>query len=233
METLTVTSLAQYLDTVEKPLSFLYRGVPRKDYELIPSIGRGWTKGRKPLLSVERTMFQEFCRRAIPRLEYRPTTAWEWLMVAQHYGMPTRLLDWTENALAALFFACAADQDTDGAVYVLGSTIKQLDVQKVSSPFDVADDFYISPPHISARIAAQAAFFTVSKNPCEPLVSGVTRKLIIDAQAKHWLARDLTRYGTNSATLFPDLAGLATQIAFETACFKNDVVNVFALRGSV
>ena len=38
---------------------------------------------------------------------------------AQHYGMPTRLLDWSTNPLAALFFACDGAEGHDGCVYAM------------------------------------------------------------------------------------------------------------------
>ena len=48
--------------------------------------------------------------------EYDPT---EIYFAAQHRGMPTRLLDWSTNPLAALFFACDGDETQDGYVYAM------------------------------------------------------------------------------------------------------------------
>ncbi|HWF43543.1 MAG TPA: FRG domain-containing protein [Candidatus Kapabacteria bacterium] len=41
----------------------------------------------------------------------------EWLFIMQHHGVPTRLLDWTESPLAALYFACKENFKTDGALW--------------------------------------------------------------------------------------------------------------------
>ncbi len=44
----------------------------------------------------------------------------EWLMLCQHYGIPTRLLDWSTYVLVGLYFACAdvSHDDADGALFV-------------------------------------------------------------------------------------------------------------------
>jgi hypothetical protein len=50
----------------------------------------------------------------------RPQNSWEWYFLMQHSGAPTRLLDWTEGALIALYFAVRNKLDaTDAAVWVL------------------------------------------------------------------------------------------------------------------
>lgn len=81
---------------------FVYRGVKAAEYELIPSVGRLRTfKGESFSLRDERHMLDTFKREAIPYLAVRPANEWEWLAIAQHHGLPTRLLDWTRNPLAA------------------------------------------------------------------------------------------------------------------------------------
>lgn len=68
----------------------------------------------------ERNLLMDFKLRAARYLERLPANDWEWLFVMQHYGLPTRLLDWTESALLGLYFAVRENRlDTDAAVWVL------------------------------------------------------------------------------------------------------------------
>jgi FRG domain len=72
-------------------------------------------------------LIQNFRNRAAGRLGHRrvPESEIEWLFLAQHYGLPTQLLDWTENPLVALFFAVSGDEkaNQDGCLWALSPTV--------------------------------------------------------------------------------------------------------------
>jgi hypothetical protein len=98
-----------------------FRGVHDATYSLVPRLYRGGGDAAE-LLARERDMLDEFRSRSRPLLEGNVYSDWERLFVMQHYGVPTRLLDWSENAFFALYFALAAaerDRAPDAAVWVL------------------------------------------------------------------------------------------------------------------
>jgi hypothetical protein len=110
------------------------RGQSSKEWSLQPSIGRSgntWLglslrpthqgKAKKlddlsVMCGIEYNLLHQFRRYAHTQLQREPTR-WETITMAQHHGLPTRLLDWTSNPLVALYFAAEADNDSDGVVY--------------------------------------------------------------------------------------------------------------------
>ena len=80
----------------------------------------------KEVLRQEQDLRLEFRRRGSQFIgDGRPTDHWEWYFLMQHYGVPTRLLDWSDGALVALYFALKPISDEkgsrqdDAAVYML------------------------------------------------------------------------------------------------------------------
>lgn len=105
------------LDSQEKPApSVWYRGLPSSKYKLLPTLHRY----NIPVDS-EADLMNRFKQNAHEFLEERPQGEWEWMLLARHHGLPSRLLDWTENPLVGLFFASEANRhkNNDGILWCL------------------------------------------------------------------------------------------------------------------
>jgi len=154
---------------------------------------------------------------------------WEWLAIAQHQGMPTRLLDWTSNALAGLWFAVAADApDTseNGVVWVLEvDRDHETFPEKHDDIFALERTFIFQPIHTDRRITAQSAWFSVhkyvqGKGKFIPLEKNKSyrdnlTKIPISRKHFHSLRKELRLLGVSQVTIFPDLSGLGADIQAE------------------
>lgn len=123
----------------------VYRGVKHKDYDLRPRVGRIVLSDDKKLIEEEKRLLRWFRDRSVPyvNISTNDWETWDWLVLAQHHGLPTRLLDWTRNPLVAAYFAVEkehlphelSNHSEDSAVYV----IKRKDIEVISNAYFDSD----------------------------------------------------------------------------------------------
>jgi len=99
--------------------SFRFRGQANKSWKIVPSIYRYCDFLRYQTTFYEKELLKAKPSKAIPPLTHTEFDL-EWLMLCQHYEIPTRLVDWSSEILTALFFSCygSAEMAKDGALYI-------------------------------------------------------------------------------------------------------------------
>ena len=232
-----IQSLAEFFAVISSTIAarepFWFRGHARAKWSLTPSALRFPSERER---DAALKLISEFKRIAEIKLK-RPPPAdddLKWAQVAQHNGLPTRLLDWTESATVALFFACEKPE-ADGMIFVLnpidlnrltiwnrkgteekprildshsdGSTIKKyLRLGAIHRPRG-RGAIAINPIWNSERLMLQRGVFTLHGGKFH-LDSDQAPSLVaipILRGAKSKLRDELERIGVDEMTIFPEL----------------------------
>lgn len=96
-------------DQADRPGTIWFRGHSDATWKLLPGFMRSESE------TSETTLLNRFRQSAAMLADQRPATSFDWTFLMQHYGVPTRLLDWSESPLTSMYFAVNDSADKPGA----------------------------------------------------------------------------------------------------------------------
>lgn len=208
-----------------------FRGHSKEEYKLVPGYYRN------DFQTSEETLMIRFKQSASLLVENAQREEFDWMFLMQHYGVPTRLLDWTDSALVALYFCCSKNEKDNGAIWLL----KPAKLNEMSNIKDENDGGYLpsfqdellSPYQTNqlnagqrvrqkpiavianrnnARLQAQLGNFTIHHNVRDAIediqANDALTKITVTAEAKGTLRDNLEMLGITKFQLFPELASV-------------------------
>lgn len=247
-----ITSVSHFVELIEKikqenedsgnnaELIFRGQGV---DKPLLPKLARLHLRiNSNKIKKTEELILEEFKRGVLPLSEFKPNNNWDLLALAQHHGLPTRLLDWSYSALIALWFAVEKPAQKDengkmqnGVVWILAPKVADFKViTDNTDPLKNGVTKIFRSNVVSRRISAQAGLFTVHmiNNKGEMFKFETVKsfkpkltKLIITHSNFAQIRKQLNILGINNSVVYPDIDGFCKHLMWRFAKLEDEKVS--------
>jgi hypothetical protein len=225
---------------VNQEFEYQLPGVYRRDFtERAEKLRFGKPDKEDKRLRLECEMLEQF--RSAGAMYLNSDNNVEIYFAAQHFGMPTRLLDWSANPLTALFFACVDEPMKDGFVYAMNAGMiipsgatsrgtKKLPRSIMSmrhwfvsyaiglSLWEKEENGYephvlpVQPNAMPGRISQQSSCFTLHMHRAPDVKNDTLITIRIDAKSKSEIRDELHRLNINQFTAYCDLDHLSKEI---------------------
>lgn len=192
---------------------WVYRGIPDHTFLLQPSIGRK----KEYRLTDELALLEIFRRRATEFLGHQPLSDWDLLALAQHHGMPTRLLDWSSNPLVAAYFAVSSTP-TETDAKIIGYRVKSSDVIDTTTKLEeLTHTGFLMPRSITVRIVSQSGLFSCHHQPeihWEPREQDF-HSFLIPKDMRELFQRRLFYLGIDAQRIMGGIDGLCARLKWQ------------------
>ena len=210
MHEVYISRLSEYIEYIERIGSyyptgvivnnpvinpFVYRGLSKTSFSLLPGVLRKTQDniGEQVIINNkylawndEQALLKSFIQEASGSVSIPTNDLFRWAEYAQHYGVPTRFLDWSSNPLVALFFACSSNEEDNGIVWMLHRTNykrflgKKMNLPENKTVKEIISDFLngvdsfeypllYTPYYVDIRMGAQGSYFMVWGSRTESL----------------------------------------------------------------
>ena len=211
----------------------VFRGHARSSYELLPTLLRDYDKTGKDVWTLENNLYCDFRSLVGPRTDFK--NSWQTVFAMRHEGIPTRLLDWTENIGTALYFALDAPETDMPHIWILNPFRLNKNSRQDSSLLNPEEDleqyattyaqgcfndratltelpFAVYPNRSNDRIFAQRGLFTIhgtNAAKMELTCADYLEQIIIPDDIVDKLKKLLKQFGINKYSVYPDFQGLS------------------------